>query len=388
MAKLSGISQIELIAHQSKNLDVMCYRGDALLAHLALISQADVFDQITNPDGLQRDLSPKHASEVYEYVHRAKDSDRPRAFPEVVLNVRDKKVLQIEELEGGFDLGLKVFRIRFDLDKIRDNKVSVSRVDGNHRLYYAAGDERREPLLVSAPVQLHIGLNREQERSIFVDINANQKGLNTSHIAIAQSKLTPEELEIKDHLDRWIANKLANDPESPWHGQIHLGGAKKGTRTQGLTRLVNFVTLQTGVNKTLTKSQYIRDLTDPEAQYIVIRNYWKAVKIVFAEEWANPKEYLLLKNIGVLSLSLLGGTIIDRCMPRGKVDVQDIAYYLRQAQTRFDWNSNASPGDRSVAGMSGNKAALIIAGELAAELSESSGENLLRALQDKLLGQT
>lgn len=151
---------------------------------------------------------------------------------------------------------------------------------------------------------------------------------------------------------------------------------------------MNFVTLQTGVNKTLTKSQYIRDLTDPEAQYIVIRNYWKAVKIVFAEEWANPKEYLLLKNIGVLSLSLLGGTIIDRCMPRGKVDVQDIAYYLRQAQTRFDWNSNASPGDRSVAGMSGNKAALIIAGELAAELSESSGENLLRALQDKLLGQT
>ena len=68
MAKLSGISQIELIAHQSKNLDVMCYRGDALLAHLALISQADVFDQITNPDGLQRDLSPKHASEVYEYA--------------------------------------------------------------------------------------------------------------------------------------------------------------------------------------------------------------------------------------------------------------------------------------------------------------------------------
>lgn len=88
-----------------------------------------------------------------------------------------------------------------------------------------------------------------------------------------------------------------------------------------------------------------------------------------------PGEYLLLKNIGVLSLSILGGTIIDRCVPRSKHRVEDMIEYLNQVYSRFDWSNKASPSDRSVAGMSGNQAALIIAGELAAQLSEHSGEN-------------
>jgi len=386
MAKLKGVSQIELIAYQTHNLDTICFRGESPLAHLALISQADVFDQVTNPEGLQRDLSPKHASEVYEYASREKIPDRPRAFPEVVLNVRDKKLVQIEEIQSEAEIGVKAFRLRFNLDKFEDGKVKVSRVDGNHRLYYAKGDDRREPLLASAPFQIHVGLSREQERALFVDINANQKGLNTSHLAIMQHRLTSEELEMRDHLDRWMTSKLTTDPDSPWHGVVG-GGSSAGARAQNLTRLVNFAALQTGVGKTLAKSQYIRDFTNPEVQYIVIRTYWKAVKKVFATEWANPKEYLLLKNIGVGSFSLLGGTIIDRCIPRGKYSADDMAAYLRQVKNRFDWNSKASPSDNTVVGMSGNKAALILAGEMAAELSEPSGENSLKEISDILLAQ-
>lgn len=387
MAKLKGVSRIELVAVQTKNLDTVCFRGESSLAHLALISQADVFDQVTNPEGLQRDLSPKHASEVYDYVARELDPARPRAFPEVVLNVRDKKVLQIKEISGDPSSKTKVFRLLFDLDKLVGAKVKVSRVDGNHRLFHAAGDERRKALLVPAPFQLHVGLSREQEMALFVDINANQKGLNTSHLAIMQHRLTVEELEMRDHLDRWITSKLTADPESPWHGVVG-GGSKTGARAHNLSRLVNFVALQTGVNKTLAKSQYIRDFTNPDVQYVVIRNYWRAVKSVFANEWANPKEYLLLKNIGVLSLSLLGGTIIDRCIPRGKHSVADMAAYLHQVKGRFDWSSKASPGDNNtVVGMSGNKAALILAGEMAAELSEPSGENVMKDLQEQLLAQ-
>jgi len=386
MAKLRGVSRVELIAVQTKNLDTVCFRGESLLAHLALISQADVFDQVTNPDGLQRDLSPKHASEVYDYVAQEPESDRPRAFPEVVLNVRDKKVLRIEQIKTGSSEKIQAVRLLFNIDKLADGKVKVSRVDGNHRLFYAAGDERREPLLVPAPFQLHVGLSREQERALFVDINANQKGLNTSHLAIMQHRLTPEELEMRDHLDRWITSRLTSDPESPWHGVVG-GGSKKGARAQNLTRLVNFVALQTGVHKTLSKSQYIRDFTNPEVQYVIIRNYWRAVKNVFATEWANPKDYLLLKNVGVLSFSLLGGTIIDRCIPRGKHTVADMTAYLRQVKTRFDWSTTANPGENTVVGMSGNKAALILAGEMAAELTEPSGENPVKDLQDQLLAQ-
>jgi DGQHR domain-containing protein len=390
MAKLSGIGEIELVATEARNLDTICYRGSAPLAHLALISQGDVFDQEQNPEGIQRDLSPKHASEAYEYAHRQKNPEQPRAFPEVVLNVRDKKIVQVVEdhpadLESA-TVGNRRVVLKFNLEAMRSNKVSVSRVDGNHRLYFADGDDKREPLLANAPFQIHVGLTREQERSLFVDINSNQKGLNTSHLSVMQGKLTPEEIEVRDHLDRWIANRLTEDAASPWHGQIHMGGSKAGTRVQGLSRPVNFVSLLTGVNRTLSKSQYIHDFTDPNAQYVIIRNYWHAVKTVFAEQWANPRQSLLLKNIGVHSMSMLGGTIIDRCVPRGKVKPEDFAYYLRQVKTRFDWSSDAPMGPNSVKGMTGNQAATIIAGEMAQELSDEAGDIAIKGLQEMLVG--
>jgi DGQHR domain-containing protein len=385
LMKLHGVSKIEVTAYKARNLDTWCYRGCAPLAHLAMVSQPDVFDQITNPDGLQRDLSPKHASDAYEYAHRPPVPDRPRAFPEIVLNVRDKKAMELEEIQPINGAGEQLVKIRFDLDKMTaSNKVYVSRVDGNHRLCYADGDDRRDPVNISAPFQIHIGLTREQERSLFVDINSNQKGLNTSHLAVMQSRLTPEEHEIKDNPDRWIAKRLAEDAESPWHGLIHMGGSKKGARTQGLTRLVNFTSIRWGVNKLLAKSQYIHDLTDIQAQYILLRNYWQAVKVVFAQEWADPKKYLILKNIGVWSLSILGGTIIDRCLPKGRVEIEDMAFYLKQARTKFDWSKDTT-GDGAVSGMSGNRAALIIAASMAEEMSDETGANTIRSLQERLL---
>ena len=381
MAKLTGINQIEVIAEKSENLDTLCYRGSAPLAHLAAVSQADVFDQVTNPDGLQRDLSPKHAAEAYAYARREADKEFPRAFPEIVLNVRDKRCVQVEDI--GAD-EYRAARLTLDCNAMKDGKVHVSRVDGNHRLFFADGDDHRDPILALAPFQLHIGLSREQERSLFVDINANQKGLNSSHLAVLRSKLTPEEQEIRDHLPRWIAKKLAEgDSRSPWHGLIHLGGSKKGTRTQGLTRPVNFASLEGGIGRTLAKSQYIHDLTDPDAQYALVRNYWQAVKEVFNEEWARPKDFLLLKNIGVLSMSILGGTIIDRCIPRGMFEVDDMKSYLEQAKPVLDWGKDAT-GERAVTGMSGNRAALIIAGEMAAELTDPGASNVIKDLQAKL----
>ncbi len=385
MPELSGITEIELVAEESKNLDTTCFRGSAPLAHLALISQADIFDQVSNPNGLQRDLSPKHASDAYEYVHRPKNQQFPRAFPEIVLNVRDRKAVQVEEIQVDGNGGPRRFRLRFsNLDQVKPDKVMVSRVDGNHRLFYASGDERREPLTSYVPFQLHVGLTQDQERSLFVDINSNQKGLNSSHLSVMQSRLSPEEQEIRDHLDRWIAKKLVEDPMSPWNGIVHMGGSKKGARAQGLVRLVNFASLEAGTSRLLAKSQYIHDLTDPNAQYILIRNYWNAVKQVFSQEWTNSKEYLVLRNMGVLVLSTLGGTILDRCIPPRTVATTNMAAYLSKCYNRFNWHKDAS-GDRAVTAMSGNRAVLILAGELAAELQDESGNNIVQSLQAELL---
>ena len=368
---LSNITQLDFLAVRSTNLDTQCYRGTAPLAELAIVSKADVFDQDKNKEGLQRDLSPGHASSAYEYVSRDAIKEKPRAFPEVVLNVRDQSVLRVEEVEG--DKGS--VRLIFDVDAIRRaNAVKVSRVDGNHRLYYAAGDERHKPVYLPAPFQIHIGLNKDQETGLFVDMNANQKGLNTSHLSWLVNRLTEEEVEMKSHPERWIAIRLAQDGLSPWHGIIHMGGAKAGAREQELTRLVNLKSLEGGVKRTLTKSAYIHDLTDIKAQYVLIRLFWQAVKEVFDQEWASPKEFLVLRNLGVVSLSTLAGTIIDRCVARQAIEVADMARYLRQCKGTWNWSADAT-GDRSVSGMSGNRAALIIAGRMAEDLSEDDGVN-------------
>jgi hypothetical protein len=144
--------------------------------------------------------------------------------------------------------------------------------------------------------------------------------------------------------------------------------------------------VEAGIKKLLGKSQYIHDLTDALAQYALIRNYWQAVKTVFAEEWGKPKEFLLLKNVGVLSIAILGGTIIDRCIPQGRANAEDMAHYLKQTRATFDWSKDAT-GERAVVGMSGNKAALVIASEMGKELSDDTDMATISEIQKQLLAQ-
>jgi DGQHR domain-containing protein len=369
---------IEVVAVESSNIDTVCYRGSAPIADLAAISQADVFDQVSNPNGLQRDLSPKHASDAYNYLAREKDEEFPRAFPEVILNVRDEDVVSVEPINTGRQRKLSGFKFTFDLDTIQDaitaGEIVVSRVDGNHRLWYAAGDDaRRAGQRSVVPFQLHVGLSPEQEANLFVDVNANQKGLNSSHLHILRSRLTPEEQELKQHPERVFARRLSEDQDSPWHDLVYLGGSRKGSRAEGMDRPVSFVTLEQGVRRTLSKSQYI-----------LIRNFWTAVHDVFQEEWDEHKEYLLLKNIGVLGFSIMGGTVIDRCMARGEVDIEAMKAYVEQVRGVFDWSKEAR-GEKSVAGMSGNRAALLIAGELVADLADPGESRAVQTLQERLL---
>jgi DGQHR domain-containing protein len=353
---------ITFYAEESANLDTVCYRGSAPIRELTLVSQADVFDQVTNPEGLQRDLSRKHALDAYEYVARPADPQRPRAFPEVMLNVRDRKVVKVEQVDG--DLPIKLVKITIDLDKIEKAKtVKISRFDGNHRLYYGNGDgNTREPLDAQIPFQIHLGLTREQEGSLFLDVNSEQKGLNSSHLSVLRSKLTPDEIEFAQHPERVYALRLANDALSPWNGLVHLGGSKAGSKEQGTVRPVSFTALSSGVKRILSKSQYIHDLTDPDAQYDMIRRYWQAVRQTWPEGFDKPSDYYIIKNIGVQSLSALGGTVIDRAMASGNVELDQIAELLAPTKDVFNWSKEATRD--GVTGMSGNKAALIVAGEL------------------------
>lgn len=368
---------ITVLAEESRNLDTVCYRGTAALKDLTRVSQVDVFDQVRNPQGLQRDLSKAHALAAYNYVAKPADEQRPRAFPEVMLNVRDKAVVDVRDVNivnaDGLDVtedlnvgALKVVAITFDLDKIdRAKTVKVSRVDGNHRLFFGNGDGKdREPLDASVPFSLTLGLTREQEGSIFLDVNAEQKGLNTSHLHVLRGRLTPDEVELELHPERVYALRLAQDEASPWCELVHLGGSRRGSKEAHIVRPVTFVALEQGVRRTLRKSPYLQEVTTHDARYALIRNYWQAVKQVFPEAWEHPAEYLILKNLGVSTFSQLGGTIIDRSMAKQAIEVEDMVAMLTAVKDTVDWHKEST----DVAGMSGNRAVLALSGRMAEAL--------------------
>ena len=306
---------MELLVIKGTNLNTTVYRGFASIKDIAHISAPDTGNQDTNPDGLQRDLKEKHASAGYRYAEGAqKFPGEYRLWPEVILNVRKKDVVEILPVDRHPDL----FKIVVHEDLIDKNlkRPQISRTDGNHRLFYGEGHPKYDfmpPLDISTPFSLTIGLTPLQETSLFVDINDNQVRMNTSHLYHLLARVQKSEQLAKDKPTVWIANKLVTDEESPFHGIVYLGGQKQ--KPQALDRKVSLAHLRTAVDMILKLSIKLRDVDEIEDKHVLIRTYWKAVKKVFSQEWADSKEYLLLRGFGVWSMSIVGADIMDRCFP-------------------------------------------------------------------------
>jgi len=188
---------------------------------------------------------------------------------------------------------------------------------------------------------LTIGLTALQEAALFVDINDNLMSMNTSHLYHLLTTFTPLEDLASDNPALWIANKLAEDPKSPFHGIVYLGGENE--KVQGLDRRVNLAALRTGVQMILKDNIKLRDeaFNDILKRYVIIRTYWSAVAKTFAQEWADAKEYLLLRGFGVWCMSILGADIIDRCLIRSINPSQfeeEMSAYLRQISRDVNWH--------------------------------------------------
>src|SRR5688572_13956997 len=93
---------------QARVLGVDVVRGYARLSDLALISRADIYDAKTNPNGTQRDLSPKHARDAYEYVRQ----EEIAFWPEVFLALRDDSVFTLKMLDPKTGYGMAHYDLK------------------------------------------------------------------------------------------------------------------------------------------------------------------------------------------------------------------------------------------------------------------------------------
>jgi DGQHR domain-containing protein len=355
---------MKFIVLRGENLNTQMYRGYASIADLAKVSSPDSFNQDTNPHGLQRDLSETHSRDAYRYAEGAeKVPEHNRAWSEVLLNVRDPTVVRLVALDE--EHGIFELEIREELINKSLGRPQISRTDGNHRLHFGGGDSKYDwpPLTASTPFAMTIGLTPEAEAYLFMDINDNQKTMNTAHLAHLKARLTgPEKLAAEDPA-LWIAERLTDDSKSCWHGIVHKGGQ----RTQGLKRRVNLAALKTGIGMTLHDAVKLRSVDSMEGQYVLIRMFWNAVARIYAAEWADEKS-MLLKGIGIWIFSQVGAEVIDRCLVRGIVAAKiedEMAEYLRQTKLVFDWRSG---GD--IQGYGGRRSAQLAANKMKASMSD------------------
>jgi len=343
------------------------YRGFAPLADLASISKADIYDQKSNPKGTQRDLSPAHARDAYEYV-----KTRELGFwPEVFLCARKKDIVTFSPLSDELpEIGI----LEIDMDAaMQEGPIAISRIDGNHRLHYGDGKQpgytRIEKLV---PFCLAYDLTREEEIQLFRDINDNQKRMNTSHLDGIEIRLTPEEELKRKNPDLYIAQRLSRDPASPLHGRVFEGGKKP------IAVDIPLRGLKTGIEYMLSRSTQLPHLEDAEAKYIVIKNYFEAVKKWQPKAWNAPKEYIMLRGAGFWGICFIGAQVIDMALLQNEFQPTSMLAILRSGR-EWDWSNK---GDFT--GMSGRVGATEISKRVTSKL-QNINKMSTKQLFDKIM---
>lgn len=356
-------------AVRAKVLGVNVYRGFAYLCDLADISCADIYDQQKNPKGTQRDLNPAHARDAYEYV---KNKDLG-FWPEVFLCSRKNDVVTFRPVSPELpNLGI----LEIDITRVKNNStITISRVDGNHRLHYGDGTQigySRIEKLVS--FCLAYDLSRDEEIQLFKDINKNQKPMNTSHLDGIEVRLTPEEELKRRNPELYIAQRLHRDPKSPLHERVYEGGKKP----VGVD--IPLRGLRTGIEYMITRSTQLPHLADAEAQFRVIRNYFDAVKQWQPKAWTSPKEYILLRGSGLWAICFIGAQVIDRAMMQDEFTASHMLTILRSGKD-WDWRRK---GD--FIGLGGRAGALEISNRVTRKLQDESRMST-KQLFDKIMAE-
>jgi len=357
---------LELQVMCGKVLGVDVYRGYARLCDLANISKADIFDQKTNPLGTQRDLSPKHAKDAYGYVR-----ERELAFwPEVFLCARNPNVIHFEHSKISDKMGI----LKINVDSIRNEKtITISRVDGNHRLHYAGGNFPGFPAIEKeVSFCMAFKLTLEEEIILFRDINDNQRRMNTSHLDNIEARLTEADKLKRMDPALYIAKKLGTDKESPLYEKIFEGGKKPGYFAIPLR------SLKTGIQYMLSQPNKLTELPDADVQYTVIRNYFKAVREWLPEAWQEPTQYLVMRGAGLWAICFIGATVIDRTLSSGNFIPAYMLKVLRSGPS-WDWSRAGN-----FAGYSGRGGAVKIRDAVVSEFSDESGISI-KALAEKIL---
>jgi DGQHR domain-containing protein len=362
----------------AKNLNLMSLRGSASLGLLAQISQPDQYDQLSNDAGVQRSPAEKHAKEALAYAFgslNASPVDDPRAFTEVILNIRDLAPLKLVDYstksevnkESWSDFKGNLLEVFLNLDLVVDSPfamtgaIQISRVDGNHRLLHASkiihsGEMSIDDFPV-VPFSMFVGLSPDQERKIFVDINGNHKNMSRSLVLNFQSKsLSQSQASSTKELAAWLANQISSSGQV-FDQMVNLGGDLRGYRLQYNTSPpLTLVGLTNAMLEYLSGGAYLRKINENDPQFLTeaIDAFFKALRKEFPQGFEQYKDYVVIKALGLSVFSRLAGTIFsNQHFTRANFDMTIAKACLRVVfeeldLSRFKWQGYTSKSGMTV----------------------------------------
>ena len=185
---------------------------------------------------------------------------------------------------------------------IPEVEESVLLIDGQHRLEGVIESGLNIPLIVTC----FIGLPTKEQAKIFLKINSTQKGINTSLVYdLFHLTRSGENL---DMIAVDLVYKLNQEQSSPWAGMI------KTTDARTKKEAINSASFIVPLKKILKNKEGIFSNLDFNNQYIILENYFSALKDIFPYQWGS-KQHILTKGIGVnVFLRLLPSVLVRSFM--------------------------------------------------------------------------
>lgn len=290
------------------------FLGFADADQLYELSFADILNEDTG-FGYQRPYNKQHSQDFKNYITLEGSSTIPLTF-----NLR-KELSVFWTIEGSNNQNAKLI--------VNKGKKVLAQVDCQHRL----GELRS--IKIPLAFMSYIGLGLRDEMALFTVINSKAKGLSSSLTDYHESNLLSDLANEAPHL--YIARKLNEDPKSPWYKMIRYGGET----TSGLKRRTSFRMMQIAISKFLKTMD--SNMTVEEI-YILIRNFWSAIKTTFQDEWKDHRHHLLTKGIGLYSFMML---LVDitKCHTSITYEPKAFQNILKSLHGKINWKSDGTFSD-------------------------------------------
>jgi DGQHR domain-containing protein len=179
------------------------------------------------------------------------------------------------------------------------------------------------------PFMTFVGLSEREEMEVFGVINGKAKGLSTSLLDFHDAQLCQDIATERPEL--LVALHLKNDPLSPWHNRLDLGGKP----VSGLDRRASLRTMQKAAKILLRR---LRPIEAEEAARLA-HQFWVAVATVMPDAFSRPRSSLITKGVGVYALMEIAADIVLEAPSRTIIDARKFASELAEFGSSFDWSS-------------------------------------------------